>query len=406
MASLDAINQAILKQTKPSQSKSESINKVETFLGDMPRPDWEKMMSYENIHEATEAGEWALGGGPNIIKTGEKLTPIAKKGLEYISPHKEISKAMEKFGGGATTSEENIENLGRELSLGRIKAEEEALVPKREFLSETKGKTIFKQKPFIPELGKQEYNLPRYLENKNFTKNFSAALEESHNNFIQNPTPEKLDKYLSDMKKEMRNIPEKTEKLNLINKKNRLIKNISNLSKEMENFVKDLPKEEQGKYQKFVDKWREEAKIYGDEDIIRQLSHGNFEGISSTDINRIMANPSKETIKILGQIGDPLRGHVMYNLLQKIDPKNVKGFAKAILDAKKTKGYQQFVTKDMEDLAHQLLKRYAIRSGLTDLLIGGATALTPLGLAGGAAAVGAKHALPHISQYLGKLLRK
>ena len=327
------------------------------------------------------------------------------KGIEYIQPQKEIPKLMEKLGGGAKTSEENIANLSSEVSRGRIAQEEEALVPKREFLEGTKGKNIYKKEP--SEVGK--FMPSKYLESGQSTKGYSQGLKQTHNNFMNDRNPDNADKLMSGIKREMRRIKDTANKVGWTNTSEntykKLSKNLDNLTSDFTQFINELPPELRGKYKDFTNKWKINAAPYGADKTIEALSEGKHLGLTQSQIAKAFANPTKETIKILGDIGEPGKGHVLYNFLQNIDPKNVSKFAKAILDAKKTKGYSQYVTPELEAWANNIIRRQSTRSATQDIALGLAT-LPLMGPMGAASVIGAKHAMPYLGTAFKRMIGK
>jgi hypothetical protein len=79
--------------------------------------------------------------------------------------------------------------------------------------------------------------------------------------------------------------------------------------------------------------------------------------ITSDEAANYFANPSREALKVSGDIGEAGRNKILYNLLADETNPEAKGLANAILKAKQSKGYSRYITPEMEDLANQLLKR-------------------------------------------------
>lgn len=484
-ASLNDINSFFNDQTKSQVESSLSSNLTNELqkkdnVKTNNYPEWmesiypsqvgEESVNFKNMFPPGQLEEMinaaAGGSGPKVVSGALQA---GREAAEYLQPAKEIPKFMEKLGRGAKTSEENVELLARELGRGRIAVEEEALIPKREFLKASEGKDIYQRK--LPNLnrivsifgeklselpkktleaisseikdfyktggdvdkfvGKLEEIFPhkelseeqilkveKYLPFGEFkngsyfkqnTKGYNTGLKEVHDKFFSIPNAGNADKLMSGLKKSIRELDEKRKlsgRLSLAedNTYSKLKNNLSSLESDFAKYVSNLPKKAQGKYKEFTNAWRSKVALYGDEDVIRHLSRSSkeFTGITSQQINKVFSNPTESTLKIISSLPDEARGHLLYNVLQNVNPNDVNKFANTILDLKKTKGYSYLVNKELEDFAKNLLKRQKNRSIVADLALFAGGSLTPAGPFGGALAVGAKHAYPHIAKVLGK----
>jgi hypothetical protein len=446
---------------------------VNTFLGQMPKASISDMFSPENIKEAVNEGAGMTGGAPQAVKQAYQ---IGKKGLEYINPEAISESLRGKFGEG--TISENIEQFGKRIKFGKESAKEEALVPKREFMEEAKGKNITRLKPekvdiknvagmfsedakeFTPErikaiqkavnnyykdgdieklaeegseifgstrelsekeLNKLESFVPieklnkgKYFANDKVDKFYSPKgdLANAHSKFIKTKSVEDADKLMSELKSEIRKL-EVSEKKGTIgdvasSKLEAYRNNLSDLKNDWSKFVKTLPKEQQGKYHEFLKKYAINVGPYEDASfIVRKLASGDFKGILPESIDRLFSNPNpkEQVLKIINDIGPSGWNNLVYNMLSKYKPGDVKSMANAILEGAR-KG-SPIITDEMVQAANHALKRNMI-SGLVKSGAGamtGAATFGPIGAAIGAAAPYAIANKDLLVKALGKLRR-
>lgn len=79
--------------------------------------------------------------------------------------------------------------------------------------------------------------------------------------------------------------------------------------------------------------------------------------VTSSQMKTAFAEPGRQAQQIAGDIGEAGRNKILYNLLADETNPEAKGLANAILQAKQSKGYSQYITPEIENLAQQLLKR-------------------------------------------------
>ncbi len=159
--------------------------------------------------------------------------------------------------------------------------------------------------------------------------------------------------------------------------------NKENLVQDKENFMKTLPEKMQNLETDFRTKYATGVGKYEDAPLaIRKLAAGKFNEVTGDQIAKVFTNPTDQTKKILLDLGPSAGKNIIYNALQKVPMKDAEGMANTILDLKRTKGYDQFITPDMEQWANNMLKHVRNASYLKKGLIGGAS------LIGGGAVAG------------------
>lgn len=352
-----------------------------------------------------ELGEGAETVEQNIAKLSEKMKPIvALKKEEALIPKKEVMGEVGKeniFTYGpkelpnaakiaqvfekdvANITEQQSKALQKELEKYYKHGDVEKLV--------TKGEKIFGHEGLSEkEISKIESLLPwgrpkesAYLSKPNLTKYYDEGLKEYHQAFERNRSFMTADKLISELKKEQRMLISRQKAKTLDTrgdaKLSAISKNIDNLIKDMEKFTNELPIHLQGKYQEFLNKWREGVSHFESSETTSALSRGEPSGVKPSEIASTFAHPDKNILKIIRDMGDPLKKHIVANELLKLDPKNAKKIAQTILDMKKHKGYEHYITPEMEKWAKDMLK-HVKRATLIKEGIGSSLGATALGL--------------------------
>jgi len=133
---------------------------------------------------------------------------------------------------------------------------------------------------------------------------------------------------------------------------------------DQDDFFKTLSPDKQNLYKDFRIKWARDVEKYNKASskvakskVIRNLSEGNFEEVSSKDIENAFKNPGTKTQRILEDIGKSGINNIVYNSLLGLPKGDANALAKAIINARNTKGLSKYFTKEHEDFANNLLKR-------------------------------------------------
>lgn len=198
--------------------------------------------------------------------------------------------------------------------------------------------------------------------------------------------------------------------------------NISNLESDHENFIKTLPENMQNlegefrqKYKSYASKYKKGEKDAGSSLTLRRLAEGKHSLVTDSQVTKVFSNPTISDKRIMLDMGPSAARNALYAALQRVPEGNAEEMAKTVLDLKRTKGFDNIVTKEMEDWATNMLsyvgKTESIRRNLSNtgrIATHGASALAG-GMLGGpiGAAVGA--ALPFgwkTAKYLAEKLKK
>lgn len=239
------------------------------------------------------------------------------------------------------------------------------------------------------------------------------GLKRLHDEYVGKPTLNNYDELQSALKKNIRKLMSKDKRGMLDTageaKLDSLKHNVKNLNADKEKFMETLPDKMQNLENEFRQKYASGVGKYEDAPLaMRKLAEGKWSEVTGTQMAKLFTNPTKETMQILKDVGPSVAKNILYNALQKVKPNDAKGLAETVLDLKRTKGYDQFVTPEMEDWAHKMVKQVSnaelIKGALK--ISGGAAAGGliggPVGAAIGAVAPFAKEGAGKLVKYLRK----
>lgn len=207
--------------------------------------------------------------------------------------------------------------------------------------------------------------LPEFSKNSSFTK--------AHNAFIKKASLKNADELQQEMGFKIGQLKNKQSRQGrLEGKEEDLLGNLigarNALKKEAFKFLEHLSPEAKKGYESYFQKWRENVEPYHQEDIIKRMAKGESQGISPSQVKSAYAFPSKDTSKILGDLGDSGKRNVLLNEFQgKNKPADL---AEAILKAKSEKGYSEYITPEMERFAKKLMKQVSASEFAKDTAVG------------------------------------
>jgi hypothetical protein len=130
-------------------------------------------------------------------------------------------------------------------------------------------------------------------------------------------------------------------------------------------------------YKTYAQKYRENVVPYGEEtatrDIVNEPKYVRAQraqnpnipfNVTDLQIETAFSQPSRDAMKVSGDIGETGRNKILFNLLAKDAKPDAKGLATSILQAKQSGGYSKYISPEMEKWAEELLKRHAYRNKL------------------------------------------
>lgn len=337
-----------------------------------------------------------------------------KSAADYLTPSKEATQFFEKIVGKNAkelTHEENAGQLVKRVKMGYKANKEDALQSLRKAQDLVGEKDIYGGYPkgfeeYAPKNYKPEHEANGYYK--------SAEILEPHQEFVENPTfnnAYQLRKRLNARIGKLQNLVNEGKDIGLSGGEElgALVKRRNQLDSDINNFFNKNP-EAKGHYDLFNTKWRENVSPYTSSTLLSSISKNpNFKGLTQSDIRGIFSNPTNEASKILGDIGEAGRGNVLFNEIQKINPKVAGDLAEKLLELRKTGGYQETISPEMKGLADNLAARslWRERAAKGALTAGGAGLGELFGgpfgaLVGGAIGAGAKPTLNKLMELLGK----
>lgn len=248
----------------------------------------------------------------------------------------------------------------------------------------------------------------KYLSGKDVDQYYSSNgnIDHLHEQFSKKPTLKNYDELQSALKKRERALASRERAGSLGDRAEaelgQLRKNISNLDADASSFMKTLPENLQGLEKEFRTKYATGVGKYTDagegaRNIIRKLYKGKASEVTSAQIDRVFSHPTEQVKQILQDIGPEGGKNILYNALRSVKPGDAEAMANTVLELKRTKGFDQFVTPEMEEWANKMLKqvrvsgriRHVIRvgsgaaaggilgHGVGGAVLGGALAETP-----------------------------
>jgi hypothetical protein len=230
-----------------------------------------------------------------------------------------------------------------------------------------------------------------------------------HDEYVGKPTLNNYDELQSALKKNIRKLLSKDKRGVLDTageaKLDALKYNVKNLNADKEAFMKTLPDKMQNLENEFRKKYATGVGKFEDAPLtMRKLAEGRWSEVTGTQMAKLFTNPTKETMQILKDVGPSIAKNILYNALQKVKPNDAKGLAETVLDLKRTKGYDQFVTPEMEDWAHKMVNQVSRSNMIRNALKvgGGATAG---GLVGGPVGAMVGAGLPFAKEGASKLVK-
>lgn len=219
-------------------------------------------------------------------------------------------------------------------------------------------------------------------------------LRQKHDAYVNKPVLNNYDTLQSALKKQQRILDKRAKGGTITDtgeaKLDQLNLNIKNLDSDKENFMQTLPDKIKNLENEFRTKYATGVGKYEDagdgaKNVIRKLAKGKASEVSSAQIGRVFTRPTQQVKDILTDLGPSAGRNILYNALQKVPVGDAEGMANTILDLRRTKGYDQFVTPEMESWANNMLTHVSranlIKRSLGSLggAVAGSAALGPVG---------------------------
>lgn len=354
-----------------------------------------ELYKQEGKSDVYEVGKEHLPEG-NIPKMAEMIAPGEKFGE---SESKALSKAIKDYRVGKKNNKGEWVIRPGDITSFVDKSEEIFGVP------DLPEKAISKLEDALLLPTKRE---SAYLSEKGVTDFYGKkGLKTLHDEYASNPTLANYDTLQSAIKKEIRKLKSKGKSLDSLGeeKLEALTENVKNLNADKEAFMSTLPEKMQNLENEFRYKYATGVGKYEEAPLaMRKLAEGRASEVSTSQIENLFTKPTKEVKAILKDLGESAGKNIIYNALQKVPLHNAAKMADTIIDLKRTKGYDHFITPEMEQWAKNMKRRIFMTKGLQTALSAGLGA-SIFGGYGAAVGAAAPHA-PAVLKYASKKFMK
>lgn len=359
----------IAKNVAGYLSGSRAGKEAEAFRGDLGQGT-----STQNIDELSKRIQFAKKSAKEeaLIPKREVYKTAGKSDVYDVNPAKLPEGNLEKFGQmidpESQFSPPKMEALSKALKTYRKSGNVDAFLEHSEDLFNIPELTDKQAAKIEDVLSMPTKRNSTYFAEDGVTDYYGkkGELLDKHSAFQEKPTLNNYDKLQSALKKEIRKL-DKREKAGTITdeaeaKLGQFKANVKNLDNDKEAFMQTLPEKMQNLETEFRTKYAQGVGKYEDagegaRKIIKKLASGKSTEVTPAQINRIFSRPTDEVKRILQDLGSSAGRNILYNALLKVPEGDAESMATTLLDLKKTKGFDQFVTPEMENWANGMLKR-------------------------------------------------
>lgn len=386
-------------------------------------PYVEKVKDYLQPSKEAERFRATLGEGTsrqNIEELG-KRAQLAKGSTkqEALIPKEQLYAREGKSDvyniGEASLPEGNLERIAHIVEPGAKFGEEQSKAISNALKNYRKGgdtegfiermEDLFKIESLPPKAAAQledALSLPtkrdsRYFSSPEVTSVYSpkGELMQLHSAYEAKPTLNNYDALQSALKKELRSMEGRAKVSDTAQPKvDQLKANIEALNKDKEAFMKTLPADMQDlenvfrrKYAKYAETYEKGKAETGASLTLRRLAEGRTDKVTDNAIVKLFAHPTKADKQALLDMGEGAARNAVYAALQKVPQGEAKQMAETILDLKRTKGFDQIITPEMEAWAHGMVKQTSRVEYIKNALSLGGFGAAGLALGGPAGAV-------------------
>jgi hypothetical protein len=211
----------------------------------------------------------------------------------------------------------------------------------------------------------------KYLSSDMSGINFGAgpgSIREANLNFTQNPTLSNSDtlyQRLGTRWGDLNEIPRGERSPEQLAEMNNIRQAQSNIKTDQNNFMSKLPPQYQQEWNNYTTKWANNVGIYDDTPVIRKMGRGEYDpaikqnvpitaGFNPSELKSAFSFEPKATTKIAQDIGPSGQGNILYNELQTAGNMPPEDLASAIVAARQTGGYQNYITPEMRSYADRM----------------------------------------------------
>jgi hypothetical protein len=191
-----------------------------------------------------------------------------------------------------------------------------------------------------------------------------GKLQQLHDKYERKPILANYDKLQSALKVQQRKLKPQAKLSDTAELKlDQIDRNIKNLNADKEDFMQTLPEKMQNlenefrkKYQEHMSTFEKGKKGTGASETLRNLAEGKHNLVTDAQVQKVFAHPTAADKKIILAMGPSAAKNALYSALQRVKEGDAEGMANTIIDLKRTKGFDNIVTKEMLDWANNMLK--------------------------------------------------
>jgi hypothetical protein len=202
-----------------------------------------------------------------------------------------------------------------------------------------------------------------YLSDKNVTKFYpeKGMTKQLHDKYAKKSTLNNYDKLQSNLKSRQRTLQKRYDNGTIGDvaeaELNQLNSNISNLDKDQEMFSKSLPEKLHNLDKEWRTKYAKNVRPFLDNPTLEKLSSGDWQEVKPNEVENAFTFADDKTMKAVNEMGPSFKNNLVYNAILSVSKDDPEAIGNAILKLKNTKGYQKFITPEMEDQANKLIKK-------------------------------------------------
>lgn len=205
----------------------------------------------------------------------------------------------------------------------------------------------------------------KYESNTDVFNDYDKRLKNVHSEFMKDKSLSNADRLIKELNERIfsykdlqsvRNLPPSDyEKLKDFESVKKDL--IHDMNSHMESQSPELKKE----YQTYREKWAKNVEPYNSDTTLRKISQGQTQGITPSELKNVFSHPTKEVKKILGDLPDETKNHIIFNELTNLKTRDAKGLVNALHSLEQHEGYSELITPEMKEIKDKLSKQLKLQ---------------------------------------------
>lgn len=208
-----------------------------------------------------------------------------------------------------------------------------------------------------------------YLNIKDPDKQYSEILQDAHDKYVDNPTFRNSDILRSRLFKRINELSKRQKAQNITDSQeselNSLTKNRNAIIRDQENLIGTFSPENQVKYSKFNDKWRNEVIAYDEAgSTVKNMKNGYLDNVTPQKITNAFSFPelNPQLHKILGDIGPEGVNNIIFNEIGRTS--NPKEVVNLIDSLEREKGFSRYITPEVKQYSRTIKNQMRNKNAL------------------------------------------